>query len=65
MRAGLGSIDWGDGVVDSPDLREEQAAADQRGRWIVEQLQGREDEFTAKEDIKCVAFRIPRSAKLT
>ena len=38
-------------MVDSPDLKESEAA-DQRGRWIVEQLIAREDEFSSKEKIK-------------
>lgn len=55
LRTGLGAIDWNADTtsVDSPDLRESEAA-EQRSQWVVNRLKSREDEFTLKEDIKCV-----------
>lgn len=49
---GLSSIDWGASDKDALGARAEDIANDERGRWIVQQLQEREATFTKKEDIK-------------
>lgn len=58
MRTGLTSIDWG-GTTTSPTriiAKEDEVANDERGKWIVKQLQEREEEFTVKEDIRFVSL---------
>lgn len=52
LRMGLSSIDWGASDKDALGARAEDIANDERGRWIVQQLQEREATFTKKEDIK-------------
>ncbi|KAL8287480.1 hypothetical protein RQP46_003338 [Phenoliferia psychrophenolica] len=52
LRAGLSSIDWGASEKDAAGVSAEDIQNDERGRWIVQQLQERESTFTQKEEIK-------------
>ena len=63
LRTGLSSIDWASTSQDpllSPSASAAAAAEAERGRWIIAQIQAREEEFTTAEEVKiwCGTFNV-------